>query len=150
MAELETQFSFEEVAKRYGVPPDALTRLAQAGVIEVEHNGKNGREEQAVSVLTVAAAASILKQEIKPQQSAHLRGRKIRASRAAAKYDVPPPNVSRWIKVDYIRVLGSGFQRTETDQADIACISAAFKRAIEITESPIRAGWTLRRLMQTG
>jgi transposase-like protein len=146
VAELETQISLKDIAQQYGISADALTRLTQDGIIRANHS----EEEKTVSVSTVAAAASVLRREVRPEQYKHLRGRRIRVNEAAAKYDVPPPNISRWIKLEYIQVLGSGFQRTEIDEADIAYISAAYKRAIEITESSIRAGWTLRRLMQTG
>ena len=147
MAELKTQLSFEDVAKRYGVSPDALTRLAEDGIIKVEHNGKNGREEQTVSVSTVTAAANIITEEIRPEQYTHLRGKRIRLMEASREYGVEQPNLTNWVNYGYIQVLDQGFQRLEIDAADAKYVADVFNRAKELTGSSIKAGWVLKRML---
>jgi hypothetical protein len=124
-----------------------LTRLAEDGIIKVERNGESGEEEGAVPVSTVAAAASIIGNEIRPEQYVHLRGKRIRLMEASREYGVEQPNLTNWVNYGYIQVLDQGFQRLEIDVADAEYVADVFNRAKELTGSSIRAGWVLKRIL---
>jgi hypothetical protein len=64
------------------------------------------------------------------------------------EYDVADPNPIRWSERGYIRVVDQDRLRVELDEAGVAYVSALFKRAAELTESPIRAGWVLKKLLE--
>jgi len=56
----------------------------------------------------------------------HLRGQKISMSEASDKYGVPQPNLSRWAKLEYIKVLDRGW-KVLIDEADAAYCAAVYK-----------------------
>jgi len=136
MTELQSYLTLAEAARKYGVSRDALTRLVRDGIIRAVHNEEGDR---VITVSTVAAAADVIRDEIKPEQYEHLRGKKIRLTEAAREYEVDQPNLSNWVRYGYIRVLDQGFQWLELDAADV------FKRAKELTGSSIKAGWVLNK-----
>ncbi|MBN1579589.1 MAG: hypothetical protein JXA89_02725 [Anaerolineae bacterium] len=144
MAELQTQISFQDVAKKYGVSAETLTRLAQDGIIRTT-KPSGEEEEKAVSVSTVAAVASIIEKEIKPEMYEHLRGQRIRLMEAARKHKVSEQNLFHWAERGYIQVLDRDVQKMELSASDVAYASDVFKRARELTSSSVRAGWVLKR-----
>jgi hypothetical protein len=77
----------------------------------------------------------------------HLHGKRIRLMEASREYDVEHSNLLRWADRGYIQIVDQDKLRMELDRAGVAYVSALFKRAIELTESPIRAGWVLKRLL---
>ncbi|MBN1934535.1 MAG: hypothetical protein JW934_07710 [Anaerolineae bacterium] len=145
MAELETQMTLEQVARRYGVAHNVLIQMAQDGIIKAAK--ENDKETPAVTVSDIAAAANTIREEIKPEQYEHLRGQQIRLLEASRELDVDPRSLMNWANYGYIHVHDHDKLRMEIDQADAAYVVAIFKRAINLTGSPIRAGWVLKRLM---
>jgi predicted site-specific integrase-resolvase len=145
VAELDTQMTLEQVAQRYGVATDALTQMVQDGIILAAK--ENDKEEPAVTVSTVAAAANIIREEIKPEQFSHLRGERIRLMEASRKYEVDHVTLMNWSNYGYIPVLDQDKQKVELDEPAVAYVSHIFKRATELTDSPIRAGWVIKRLL---
>ena len=145
MAELDTQLTLEQVARQYGVPPETLIQMSRDGIIRAAKSGSD-QEKPAVTVSTVAAAANIVKEEIKPEHYEHLRGQKIRLMEASRRFEVDEANLRNWIKYGYIQPILQEFQHVEVDTADVAFISNVFRKAIELTNSSIRAGWVLKRV----
>lgn len=144
MAELETQLTLTQVAQRYGVAPDVLTQMMQDGIIKAT---KENKETPAVIVSDIVAAVNTIREEIKPEHYIHLRGRRIRLLEASREFDVDPRSLMNWANYGYIYVHDHDRLRMEIDQADAAYVVAIFKRAVNLTGSPIRAGWVLKRLM---
>jgi predicted site-specific integrase-resolvase len=140
---LETHIPLSEAAKKYSISIEALTRLVRDGIIKSATTEKG---DSVITVSTVAAAASAVLAEIRPQEYKQLRGKKIRVTEAARKYGVDQPNISNWARYGYIRVLDRGFQRLELDTADVKYAADVFKRAKELTGSSIKAGWVLKQV----
>ena len=140
---LESYLTLSEAARKYGISTDALTRLVKDGIIRAVHNEEGDR---VITVSTVAAAADVIRDEIRPEQYEHLRGKRLRAIEAAEEYGVDTPNLSNWIKYGYIQPLDRGPQRVELDAAEVKYVVDVFKRAKELTGSSIRAGWVLKRI----
>ena len=145
MAELDTQLTLDQVARQYGVSPEALQQMSRDGIIRAAKSGSD-QEKPAVTVSTVAAAANIVKGEIKPEQYKHLRGKKIRLMEASREYGVNHRSLMDWADYGYVQVLDRGFQRVELDAAEAQYVAAVFIRAKELTGSSIRAGWVLKRV----
>ena len=145
--QLETYVPLKEVARKYGIPAKVLTRLIEDGIVRLART-EAGDRVIASSTVDNETATHIILDEIRPEWYEHLRGKKIRVLEAATKYDVPNPNISRWIKLGYITILDKGFQRTEIDEADVAYVIAIYKRAIELTGSSIKAGWVLKHSIE--
>ena len=141
---LESYLTLSEAARKYGISTDALTRLVKDRIIRAVHNEEGDR---VITVSTVAAAADVIRDEIRPEQYEHLRGKRIRLMEASRKYGVANQNLYRWAERRYIRVLDQGPQRLELDEASVAYIVAIHKRAHELTGSPIKAGWVLKRML---
>lgn len=137
MAELETQLTLEGV----------LTQMMQDGIIRAAKESDEEQPAVTVTVSTVAAAVNIIKEEIRPEHYAHLRGQRIRLMEASRKFGVDEANLRNWIKYGYIKPIVQEFQHVEVDSSQIAYTTAVFKRAITLTDSPIRAGWVLKRLL---
>jgi predicted site-specific integrase-resolvase len=144
MTELEAYLTLPEAARKYGVSRDALTRLARDGIIRAVQNEEG---TAVITVSTVAAAADVIRDEIRPEQYEHLRGERIRLMEASRKYDVADQNLYRWAERRYIHILDQGFQRLELDEADVAYVVTIHRRAQELTGSPIKAGWVLKRVI---
>jgi hypothetical protein len=142
--QLETHIPLKKAARKYGIPAEALTRLVRDGIIKPVQTEKG---DSVITVSTVAAAADVILGEIRPEQYEHLRGKRIRLMNAARKYKVFDPNLVRWVERGYIQDLDRGFQRLELDEADVAYVTEVYKRAQELTGSPIKAGWVLKRVL---
>jgi len=140
--------SLREIAQRYGIAPEALTRLAEDGVIQMTHNPDGGPAAISVPTVDNATAARIILDEIRPQQYEHLRGKRIRLMEAARQYQVSEQNLFNWAKQKYVRVLDQGFQQLELDAADVKYVTDVFKRAKKLTGSSIRAGWVLKKVIR--
>jgi len=145
--QLETSIPLLQVAKKYGVPPEALTRLARDGIIRLSRTQK-GDSVIAVSTSTVAAAANVILDEIHPEQYEHLRGNRVRLTKASEEYDVPNPNLSRWIDLGYLQAIRKSRVETYLDRADIEYVIDVFKKAQKLTGSSIKAGWVLKKVLQ--
>jgi len=143
--QLETGIPLHQVAKKYGVPPEALTRLARDGIIRLSRTQK-GDSVIAVSTSTVAAAANMILDEINPEQYEHLRGNRIRLTDAAEKYQIAKQNLARWTEYGYLRVIERGFQYLELDEADVSFAVNVYNRACVLTDSPIKGGWVLKQV----
>jgi len=144
--QLETYISLKGAARKYGVSIETLTQLVRDGIIRLART-KEGDSVITVSTVDNATATRIILDEIRPEQYEHLRGKKIRVTEAARKYQVDQPSLSNWAtKYGYIQVLGVGFQRLELDAADAKYAADIFKRAKELTGSSIKAGWVLKRI----
>lgn len=146
--QLDTYIPLKEASRRYGVPVKALTRLVQDGIIKL------ARTEEGDNVITVSTvdnetAARIILEEIRPEQYEHLRGKRIRLRKAARKYQVDSQSLSGWVSREYIHVHERGFQRLEIDEADVAYVASVYNRGRELTGSPIKAGWVLKRVIQS-
>jgi len=146
--QLETRISLEEAAKKYDVSIKALTRLVQDGIIRLAHT-KKGDNVITVSTVDNATAVRIILDEIRPEQYEHLRGERIRLMEASRKYDVADQSLYRWAERQYIHILDQGVQRLELDEANVAYVVTIYKRAQELTGSPIKAGWVLKQVLNT-
>jgi len=142
---LESYLTLSEAARKYGISTDALTRLVKDGIIRAVHNEEGDR---VITVSTVAAAADVIRDEIRPEQYEHLRGKRIRLMEAARTYQISEQNLFNWSKQEYIRVLDQGVQRLELDAADAKYVTDVFKRARDLTGSSIKAGWVLKRVLE--
>jgi hypothetical protein len=145
-AQLETYIPLKEAAKKYGIPPKALTRLVEDGIIRLSRT-EEGDRVITKSTVDNEAAARIILNEIHPEQYECLQGDKIRVAKAGQQYGVEYPNLIRWADRGYICVRDRGFQRLELDAADAKYVADVFKRAKELTGSSIKAGWVLRRVL---
>jgi len=142
---LESYLTLSEAARKYGISTDALPRLLEDGIISAVHNEEGDR---VITVSTVAAAADVIRDEIRPEQYEHLRGKRIRLMEAARTYQISEQNLFNWSKQEYIRVLDQGVQRLELDAADAKYVTDVFKRARDLTGSSIKAGWVLKRVLE--
>lgn len=143
--QLETYIPLKEAAKKYGVPAEALTRLVRDGIIRLARTEEG---DSVITVSTVAAAADAIQTEIQPEQFERLRGKRIRLLEAARKYKVDDQSLNGWVGRKYIRVHDRGPKRLEIDEADVAYVTAVYKRGCDLTGSPIRAGWVLKKVLE--
>jgi hypothetical protein len=120
--------------------------MSRDGIIRAA-KPESDKEKPAVTVSTVAAAANIIQEEIRPEQYDHLRGQKIRLMEASRQYGVDEGTLRNWIRYGYIKPLVHNTLHVEIDKAQGAYITSVFKRATELTGSSIRAGWVLKRLV---
>jgi hypothetical protein len=142
--QLETYIPLKDAARKYGVPVEALTRLVRDGIIRLTHTKKG---DSVITVSTVAAAADVIRQEIRPEHYKHLQGKRVRLLEAGRRYDIEAVSLSGWVDRGYIYVHDRGFQRLELDTADVKYAVDVFKRAKELTGSSIKAGWVLKRIL---
>jgi len=78
-----------------------------------------------------------------------LMGVSIRAIKAAEKYGVNQQNLNRWVDAGYICVIDhQRHSYLELDEADVKRVTTIYKRALQETGSPIKAGWVLKRTME--
>lgn len=118
---IPTYLPLTEAAKKYGLSEAVLTQQIQAGKIEAV--------QLPTGELLVAAERNghqfKTKNEIISEEFAHLQGHTISASEASRKYSkvfgvpISQPLFSRWVKANYIKVLGRGY-RLELDEAEVA------------------------------
>jgi len=142
------------VARVYGLAEEVTGSPLKAGwalkrvISRVYQRSFKKQQARAVEVLpTVAAVADIVLDEIRPEKYEHLRGNRIRLMEASRQCSVSEQNLLNWSKQGYIEVLGQSFQRIELDAADAELVSDVFRRARELTVSPIKAGWVLKRVI---
>jgi len=142
---LESYLTLPEAARKYGISTDALTRLVKAGIIRAVHNEEG---TVLITVPTVAAAADVIHDEIRLEQYKHLRGKRIRLLEAAKKYNVDAVSLSGWVDRGYIYVHNRRPKLLEIDEADVAYVAAIYKRGRELTGSPIKTGWVIKRVLK--
>jgi len=139
MAELETYVPLSQAAIQFGLAERALRRMVQDGMVRAI---KLPGGEVAVSA-SDTANDSIVERITKDRS---LIGTPIRSMEAEKKYGVSAANLSHWTKAGYIRVLEREHKLLVLDEADVSFCAAVFKRAKQIHQSSIRAGWVLKRV----
>jgi predicted site-specific integrase-resolvase len=144
--QVETYLPVKDAARKYGVPVEALTRLVRDGIIKLTRTEEG---DSVITVSTVAAAADVIRREIQPGQYEYLRGRRIRLTEAAKKYQIAKQNLARWAEREYLQVIERDFQHLELDEADVKFVTDIYERARELTGSPIRAGWVLKQILES-
>jgi predicted site-specific integrase-resolvase len=144
VTQLETHIPLSKAAKKYGISIEALTRLVRDGIIKPATTEEG---DSVINVSTVAAAADVILGEIRPGQYEYLQGERIRLMEAARKYKVAEQNLLRWAERGYLQITDRGFQRLELDEADVKFAIDIYERACELTGSPIKAGWVLKRVL---
>jgi len=117
---LDTYLTLQEATQRYKLDPQLLTRLVRDGRI------RGGRFDGTFVLLekdTRQVAEQQATKEDLRKRVAHLEGQAISINGAARKYGLHPPNISRWTKAGYIRVLSPAKGRGHKlliDESDIA------------------------------
>lgn len=112
---MDTYITIPEAAKKYSVPETSLNNLINSGTIGVI----NFSGEYLVSMDELHEN---LPRNFLPEykQYDHLANTPISMGEAARKYDVPTPTISRWVKRNYIKVLGLDGQKKLLSEQDAA------------------------------
>ena len=134
--ELPHYIPLDQAAKRYPISRDALTQAVETGRMRaVRVNGFVAVAEEDMKILAVELDESLV-------------GVPIRATEAAKKYEVNNQNLNRWVDAGYIRVIKHQRKHLAMDEADVKRVATIYKKALQETGSPIKAGWVLKRTMQ--
>ena len=81
-----------------------------------------------ITVMTDTKLPTTKEETPEYQQNAALAGQPIHVSAAARRYDIPQPTISRWVKLNYIKVLGMQGNKKMLDWADVAYCAAVYKK----------------------
>jgi hypothetical protein len=108
----------EQAARKYGVSKNVLRQRVESGKLDFART-PNGD-------LLVADHDIDPSLKIKREDFEHLRGQAISMSEASEKYSVPQPNLSRWAKLNHIKVLQRGW-KVLIDEADAAYCAAVYR-----------------------
>jgi predicted site-specific integrase-resolvase len=138
LPDLTTYLPLQEAAERYHVDPQNLRQAIEEGTIRAAKTPEG-------EVLVAGKDVGVL--NIAVQVDPNLRGRPIRVTEAATKYDIEHANLSNWAKYGYINVLEQAPKLLMLDEGDVKVAVEIFKRAKRETGSSIRAGWVLKRKM---
>ena len=118
LRELETYFTLQEATDKYGISVEVLTQLVKSGKIKAVR--LDGTVAVAEGDVRKRAEEAALRKRFD-----HLRGRPIRLSEAARKYNLNKMSLWRWARGGYIRVLSPEDRwALELDEADVAYVHA--------------------------
>lgn len=137
---MQTYIPVDRAAARYGLDRKTLIHSAISGTIdaiEIADNGNGGIAVAEDDVRTIAIG-----------RDDTLRGKGIRVTKAAEKYEISHQSLNNWAEYGYIRVIEQGPKLLILDEADVKQAAAIFKRAKKKTGSSLKAGWVLKRSMQ--
>ena len=135
--ELPRYIPIDQASKQYSVSRAALTRAIQTGKMKAVR----------VSDDTIVVAEEDMK-ILAIELDQDLVGVSIRATEAAKKYGVNHQNLNRWADAGYIQVVDHRHSYLELDEADVKRVAMIYKKALQETDSPIKAGWILKRTMK--
>jgi predicted site-specific integrase-resolvase len=138
LPDLITYLPLQEAAERYGVDSETLLQAIEEGTVRAAKTPEG-------EVLVAGEDIGVMSIEV--QVDADLRGKPIRVTEAAAKYDIEHANLSNWAKYGYIHVFEQAPKVLLLDEGDVKLAVEIFKRARRETGSSIRAGWVLKRAM---
>lgn len=133
---LQSYIPLDAAARRYQINRMALTQAITDGRMRaVQIDGDVAVAEEDMKILAIDLDES-------------LKGKTIRATEAAEKYGVNNQNLNRWADAGYIRVIAHRYSYLELDEADVKRVTTIYKKALQETGSPIKAGWVLKRTME--
>ncbi len=118
---IPTVLPLPDAASKYGLSEQALTQLIEAGKIEAV------QLPSGEILVTAENDRANTKDEIISERFAHLKGKLIRLSDAARKYEISTTNLARWAKSGYIEVLKRESYNTELNEADVAYCAYIYK-----------------------
>jgi excisionase family DNA binding protein len=140
---LPRYITLSEAASRLGTSLAELNRLIKNGTLKAAqvageivvsepsiYQHKTGKKVQPISMGNPTGK----KKENLPeyQQFSHLAGVEIWVREAARKYDIRQSTLSKWIKGNYIRQIGTDRNRILLDEQDIAYCVFVYRRAKEL------------------
>ncbi|RLI50135.1 MAG: hypothetical protein DRP09_20195 [Candidatus Thorarchaeota archaeon] len=132
---LQTYIPLDDAARRYQINRLVLTQAIASGRM------------RAVQVKDFVAVAEEDMKILAIDMDESLKGVSIRATEAAEKYGVNQPNLNRWADAGYIRVIKHRYSYLDLDEADVKRVATIYKKALQETGSPVKAGWVLKRTM---
>ncbi len=118
-----TYIPLPEAIRKYGVSRDAL--------LERIKSGKLTAAKLPDGEFLVAESEIDTSLNIKREDFAHLRGRKISMSESSRKYGISQPTFSRWAKLGFIKVLERGW-KVYLDEADVAYCAAVYQEKYKL------------------
>jgi len=121
---LPTFIPLAEAARKYNLSEGVLTRLILDGRI---HAGRLPSGDIVVSDdKRISEVES--KEQVIQERFAHLRGKPVGIAEAARKYGITHPTISRWMRLGYIRRLGTNGQKILVDLADVAYCADVYRQ----------------------
>ena len=114
MAELETFIPLEDAARKYHLHKHLLTDLVERGKI------KAVRINRRIAVAEEEVFNLVKEMTEDGRKYAALEGKPIRLTKAAEKYQIAQPTLSKWAKRGYIRVIERGPRLLLLNEADVA------------------------------
>ncbi len=135
--DLPTYIPLEKAAEQFNVAVETLRQNIEEGTIR--------------AAKTPAGDVLVAGEDIdsfSPEIDTRLKGKPIRATDAAEKYDLARGSLTRWVKSGYIRVLERGPKLLVLDEAEVKLAAAIFHHAKEKTGSHVRAGWILKHALE--
>ena len=134
--EIPQYIPLDQAAKQYPVSRAALTQAVEAGKMRVvQVNGSVAVHEEDMKILAIELDEDLV-------------GVPIRDTEAAEKYGVNNQNLNRWVDAGHIQVIEHRHRHLAMDEADVKRVATIYKKALQETGSPIKAGWVLKRTMK--
>jgi predicted site-specific integrase-resolvase len=130
----------EEAAERYQVAPQFLHNAIEEGSIRAAQTPEG-------EVLVAEEDVGVMSIEV--QTDPNLQGKPIRATEAAAKYQIDQRTLSRWAHAGYVRIIEQAPKLLVLDESDVKLAANIFHQACRETGSYVRAGWVLKRAMSS-
>jgi predicted site-specific integrase-resolvase len=138
LPDITTYLPLQEAAKRYNVDPQTLYHAIEEGTIRAAKTPEG-------EVLVAGEDVGIMNIEIQTDPS--LQGKPIRATEAAAKYQIDQRTLGRWAHAGYVRIIEQAPKLLVLDESDVKRAVSIFRQACRETGSYVRAGWVLKRSM---
>lgn len=133
-AELPSYVTLDEAARRYRISRETLTQMIESGKIRaVKVDGR----------VAVAECDVLAVSEPDPE----LRGRPIRVSKAAEKYNIPHGTLVRWARGGLVHVIREGPKLLELDEGSVKRAVEVYRAAQKETGSPFSAGHALKKMV---
>jgi predicted site-specific integrase-resolvase len=135
---LTTYLPLQEAAERYHVDPQILRQAIEEGTIRAAKTPEG-------EVLVAGEDVGVMSIEV--QVDADLRGRPIRVTEAADKYQIDKRTLGRWASAGYVSIIEQAPKLLLLDEADVKRAAHIFHQACRETGSYVRAGWVLKRTL---
>ena len=139
--DLPTYIPLEKAAEQFNVAVETLHQNIEDGAVRAAKTPAGG-------LLVAGEDVGELKTQLSGfTVDEDLRGKPIRVTEAAEKYDVDQANLSRWSRAGYIHIIKQGPKLLVLDEGDVQRAAELFKHAKRETGSPIKAGWIVKRVL---
>jgi predicted site-specific integrase-resolvase len=141
--DLPTYIPLEKAAEQFNVAVETLRQNVEDGAIRAAKTPAGG-------LLVAGEDVGELKTQLSGFSiDEDLKGKPIRVTEAAEKYDINHANLSRWSQLGYIRIIEQGPKLLVLDEGEVQRAAKIFKHAKKETGSPFKAGWILKRVLSS-